>query len=277
MAVGEKPVDKDLPCAGDVDPLEGLAQRADEHGVPEAIDGRLGLSMADQPGGKVFVVRGASSLAWAVAQPPHTAADRQQVMQGQITRAGKRRRQMQRSGQSPAANRLTTRSRPMKESRAPSEKIGEPDRAAKVLKIGATAQADVLAIVDLRARRLVDERAGPATQAGGATRTPSRSLRVRRAHGGRQAGQTAAHNHGGAARRTRGGPSRSSGRHQNRLGERRLCHGNAIDERRQKPGASMWISSSAANFQSRVPKLSRLVPKKCRCTSPGRRCCGYLK
>ena len=37
-------------------------------------------------------------------------------------------------------------------------------------------------------------------------------------------------------RRTRGGPSRSSGRHHDWLGERRLCQGDAIDERRRKAG-----------------------------------------
>ncbi len=98
VAVGEKPVDKDLPRAGDVDPLESLAQRADEHGRPKAIDGRLGLAMPGQPRGKMFVVRVSIERAWGARERPHSAADRQQVTHGQITGAGKRRRQMQGSG-----------------------------------------------------------------------------------------------------------------------------------------------------------------------------------
>ena len=78
VAVGEKPVDKDLPRAGDVDPLESLAQRADEHGRPKAIDGRLGLAMPGQPRGKMFVVRVSIERAWggASARIPRPIANR---------------------------------------------------------------------------------------------------------------------------------------------------------------------------------------------------------
>ena len=112
------------------------------------------------------------------------------------------------------------------------EQIGQAERPAKVLKVRAATETDVLAVIDLGAGRFVDKRAGTAAQTGPRLQHGHADAPLGQRHGGSQTSQSPADNHraGGA------GASSSSRDYHDWFGDRRPDQSDAIDERRRKSG-----------------------------------------
>ena len=71
------------------------------------------------------------------------------------------------------------------------QQIRNPHGFAEMLKVGAAAHADVLAVVDQLAGGLIDERTGPAAQPGSGFQQRHRQFSFRQSDRSRQPGQSA--------------------------------------------------------------------------------------